>query len=251
MAETRAIGIYLYDDVEVLDFAGPFEVFSTASRVALRLQPGIPQPFEVFTVADLRRTVRARGGLQVRPHFDFSNHPPLAVLIVPGGIVDVELQREEIIAWIARTAAGAEITASVCTGAFLLGRAGLLRGRAATTHWEDASDLQAMFPDTEVRAGARWVDEGDVVTSAGISAGIDMSLHLVARLEGEELAVRTARQMEYDWQHSDARSLPGPDDLQNADFSDDEVAADVEAAIAEVRAASAKRPRGSTSCAAS
>ena len=241
MAETRTIGIYLYDVVEVLDFAGPWEVFSTASRVKLRLHPGSPEPFAVLTVAASKRAVRARGGLHILPHFDLASCPPLDVLIVPGGIVDVELQREEIIAWIARTATGAEITASVCTGAFLLGRAGLLRGRAATTHWEDASDLQAMFPDTEVRAGARWVDEGDVVTSAGISAGIDMSLHLVSRLAGEDLALRTARQMEYDWQHSDARSLPRPEDLRNADFSEDEVAADVEAAIAEVRAAPARQ----------
>jgi transcriptional regulator GlxA family with amidase domain len=240
---THTVGIYLYNDVEVLDFAGPWEVFSTASRVASRLQPGIPQPFGVLTVADSMRMVRARGGLQIRPHFDFSNHPHLDVLIVPGGIVDAELEREAVIAWIARTASAASITASVCTGAFLLGKAGLLRGRAATTHWEDVADLRALFPNTEVRPGARWVDEGAVVTSAGISAGIDMSLHLVARLEGEELSVRTARQMEYDGQRPNVLPSTEAGDLRNVDFSDDEVAADVEAAVAEVRAASAKRLR--------
>jgi transcriptional regulator GlxA family with amidase domain len=198
-ALTHTVGIYLYDDVEVLDFAGPFEVFSTASRVRLRLHPDLPKPFEVLTIADSIRMISARGGLRLRPQYDISNAPPLDVLIVPGGIVDAGLGREEVIAWIAHTASTASITASVCTGAFLLGKAGLLRGRAATTHWEDAADLQAMFPEAEVHTGARWVDEGQVVTSAGISAGIDMSLHLVARLEGEELAVRTARQMEYDW----------------------------------------------------
>jgi transcriptional regulator GlxA family with amidase domain len=199
---THTVGIYLYDDVEVLDFAGPFEVFSTASRVRLRLQPGSPEPFAVLTVADSLRMVHARGGLQLRPHCDLSNVPRLDVLIVPGGIVESELEREESIAWIARTASTAAITASVCTGAFLLGKAGLLRGRAATTHWEDVAGLQAMFPEAEVRRGARWIDEGDVVTAAGISAGIDMSLHLVARLEGEDLALRTARQMEYDYPRS-------------------------------------------------
>lgn len=90
--------------------------------------------------------------------------------------------------------------ASVCTGAFLLGQAGLLSGKDATTHWEDLADLGAMFPDIHVQAGRRWVDAGQVVTSAGISAGVDMSLHLVARFEGRDLAVRTARQMEFEWQ---------------------------------------------------
>jgi transcriptional regulator GlxA family with amidase domain len=106
----------------------------------------------------------------------------------------------EIIDWIARAGATATITASVCTGAFLLAQARLLHGKRATTHWEDIADLHAMFPDVLVQANARWVDAGPVITSAGISAGMDMSLHLVARLEGEELAIRTAHQMEYAWQ---------------------------------------------------
>jgi transcriptional regulator GlxA family with amidase domain len=197
---TRTVGIYLFDDVEVLDFAGPFEVFSTASRVKSRLEPDAPKPFDVFTMADAMRTVRARGGLMVQPHVDIAHHPPLDVLVIPGGVVTAELQREAIIGWIARTAAAAAITASVCTGAFLLGRAGLLGGKEATTHWEDIADLRAMFPDIQVRSGTRWVDTGQIATSAGISAGIDMSLYLVARLEGEDLAIRTARQMEFDWE---------------------------------------------------
>jgi transcriptional regulator GlxA family with amidase domain len=111
-----------------------------------------------------------------------------------------------------------------------------------TTHWEDAADLASMFPDAHVQPGARWADEGEVVTSAGISAGIDMSLHLVARLEGEDLALRTARQMEYDWRRPHVLPSAEAGDLRNAEFSDEEVAADVEAAIAEVRAASADPP---------
>jgi transcriptional regulator GlxA family with amidase domain len=197
---TRNIGIYLFDDVEVLDFAGPFEVFSTASRVKARLEPDAVRPFEVFTVADRIRPVTARGGLQVHPHFDLTTHPAIHVLIIPGGVVASELSRAEITDWITRAAATATITASVCTGAFLLAQARLLHGKRATTHWEDIADLHAMFPDVLVQANARWVDAGPVVTSAGISAGMDMSLHLVARLEGEELAIRTARQMEYAWQ---------------------------------------------------
>ncbi|MEE7561486.1 DJ-1/PfpI family protein, partial [Xanthomonas sp. Kuri4-2] len=105
----------------------------------------------------------------------------------------------DTLAWIAATAAHARLTASVCTGAFLLAAAGLLTGRPATTHWEDTDDLQARFPQVQVRPAQRWVDTGTVVTSAGISAGIDMSLHLVRRLCGEPLALATARQMDYSW----------------------------------------------------
>jgi len=199
---TRNVGIYLFDEIEVLDLGGPFEVFSTASRMKARLHPGTAKPFEIFTVADAIRPIRARGGLMLQPNFDIANHPAIDVLIVPGGVHTAELERNEIIQWLARTAGKASLTASVCTGAFLLAKAGLLRGKTITTHWEDIDEFRVMFPDIPVQDDKRWVDNGNVVTSAGISAGLDMSLHLVARLEGEELAVRTARQMDYDWQQS-------------------------------------------------
>jgi transcriptional regulator GlxA family with amidase domain len=199
---TRNVGIYIFDEIEVLDLGGPFEVFSTASRMKARLSPDAVEPFEVFTVAETLRPVRARGGLMLQPAFDITNHPTIDVLVVPGGVVTAELQRRSIIEWIARTAGKASLTASVCTGAFLLAKAGLLRGKTITTHWEDIEDFRAMFPGIPIRDDRRWVDAGEIVTSAGISAGLDMSLHLVARLESEELAVRTARQMDYDWQRS-------------------------------------------------
>jgi transcriptional regulator GlxA family with amidase domain len=199
---TLAVGIYIFDEIEVLDLGGPFEVFSTASRMKARLSPSSAKPFEVFTIADKMRPIRARGGLMVQPAYDLANHPVIDVLIVPGGVVTEELKREEIIRWIVNTATKTTITAAVCTGAFLLGKAGLLSGKTITTHWEDIADFRAMFPDISVRDDTRWVDCGNVVTSAGISAGLDMSLHLVARLESEELAVRTARQMDYEWRNS-------------------------------------------------
>ena len=199
---TRNVGIYIFDEIEVLDLGGPFEVFSTASRMKARLQPGAAKPFEVFTIADSMRAVRARGGLMFQPDFDLGNHPAINLFIVPGGVVTAELQRETVIEWIARTSARAALTASVCTGAFLLGQAGLLRGKTITTHWEDIADFRSLFPEIPVQGDQRWVDAGTIVTSAGISAGLDMSLHLVERLEGEELAVRTARQMDYDWRRS-------------------------------------------------
>lgn len=199
---TRNVGIYIFDEVEVLDFGGPFEVFSTASRMKPRLSPGSEKPFQVFTISDRPRPVKARGGLLVQANFHVATHPAIDVFIVPGGVVTAELERADIIEWITRTAAHSTITASVCTGAFLLAKAGLLRDKTITTHWEDIEDFRAMFPGIPVRGDKRWVEGDSIVTSAGISAGIDMSLHLVARLEGEALAVRTARQMDYDWQRS-------------------------------------------------
>ena len=137
--------------------------------------------------------------MHVIPDYAIADHPPIDVLIIPGGVVSDELDKPDVIAWIAAQSAGAGLTASVCTGAFLLARAGVLAAGEATTHWEDIADLQAMFPDLTVLSNRRWVDQGRLVTSAGISAGIDMSLHLVERLVDRPLALATARQMEFDW----------------------------------------------------
>ena len=128
--------------------------------------------------------------------------PAIDILVIPGGVVSAQMDSYAVREWIARTSAAAGLTASVCTGSFLLAQAGILRGRRATTHWEDAADLQRGFPDVQVVPDVRWVDEGSVVTAAGVSAGLDMSLHLVERFEGEALAVLTARQMDYRWQRA-------------------------------------------------
>jgi transcriptional regulator GlxA family with amidase domain len=207
-AHSHTVGIYLYDGVEVLDFAGPFEVFSDATLVAARLDPEAEPPFRVFTLAVSEAAVTTGGGLLVEPHFTIDAHPRLDVLVVPGGAVEAELGRRGVVAWIAATQKTAHTTVSVCTGAFLLGAAGLLAGRSATTHWDDVAELTRAFPATRVVDGARWVDEGSIVTAAGISAGLDVSLHLVARLAGEELARETARYMDYRWRSEPRESDP-------------------------------------------
>lgn len=195
------IGILIYDDMELLDIAGPYEVFTTAARVHARSQPAGADP--LFTVTMISRTpaqVRARAGLRVTPDATLAAHPRLDCALVPGGVVSAELQQPQTLDWIAAQRQTARVLASVCTGSLLLAQAGVLDGLAATTHWEDLDELRALRPAVQVRDGVRWVDEGTVVTSAGISAGIDMSLHLVERLSSRELALRTARQMDYDWQ---------------------------------------------------
>jgi transcriptional regulator GlxA family with amidase domain len=196
---TITVAIYVFPDVEVLDFAGPYEVFTTASRVYQRRNPGADDLFRVLTVTAEDGLVRARAGLAVQADYRLEAHPAMDVLIIPGGVVDAELVRPEVIRWIAEQTAHTRLTASVCTGAFLLAQAGLLDGRTVTTHWEDMAELRTRYPALTVKEDCRWVDEGEIVTSGGISAGIDMSLHLVARLAGRELAVATARQMEVEW----------------------------------------------------
>ncbi len=191
------VGILVFDEVELLDMAGPYAVFTTAARVWARAQPpGTPALFSVTTIARRPGPVRARAGLRLQPDHRLADHPPLAYAIVPGGVVDAELGQPELMAWIAAQARTARILASVCTGALLLAQAGVLDGLDATTHWED---LDALRPAVRVQDGVRWVDQGGIVTLAGISAGIGMSLHLVQRLHGRDLAVRTERQMDFDW----------------------------------------------------
>ncbi len=194
------VRILIFPEVEILDFAGPFEVFSVASRVARR-DGWLNHPaFIVDTVAATRELVTARHGLKVLPDVDFTAAGPVDLLIVPGGVVDQPLNDAATLAWLEHACGAAGVVASVCTGAFLLARIGLLGNQRVTTHWEDIPDLRAAYPDLEVVDSVPFVDLGGVLTSAGISAGIDMSLHLVGRALGASAAEATARQMQYAWQ---------------------------------------------------
>lgn len=196
--KTLQIGILVFPDVEVLDFSGPFEVFSVASRIAGRVI-GVASPFAVSLVGAGGGVVRARHGMGVVPHAGFHDAPAFDLLVVPGGVVDQPLGDSATLEWVRRQDAGAALTASVCTGAFILARLGLLNGLSVTTHWDDIAGLRAQYPGLDVREGVPYIDQGRIVTSAGISAGIGMSLHLVGRILGEDMARATARQMEYDW----------------------------------------------------
>ena len=193
------IGIYIYNEVEVLDFSGPFEVFTTAARVHARTNPDAPKLFDVFLIAEKDGLVSARANYNVQPHYTIQNHPNVDVLIVPGGVHIHEMDKQNVIDWIAKLSPQTKLTASVCTGAFLLAKANLLEGKSVTTHWEDITDLRSMFPTLDIKEEIAWVDNGHIVTSAGISAGIEMALHLITKLVNKELAVKTARQMEYEW----------------------------------------------------
>jgi len=188
------IGIYIFDQAEVLDFSGPFEVFTTASRAS-----GNEQLFDVSLIGETGETVSARAGFKVIPDFGFHNHPEIDVLIIVGGMHLDEMNKPRVLEWISRQAKQAAVVASVCTGAFLLAKAGILRTQRVTTHWDDIAELRQQFPGLDVVEGVRWVEEDGLLTSGGISAGIDMSLYLVSKLEGIALAEKTAKQMEFSW----------------------------------------------------
>ena len=192
MPTTRTLAIVIFDEVEVLDFCGPFEVFSVANRFT------DPPAFRVFTVAETPGPVLTRGGLGVNPHHRLTDCPRPDLLLVPGGQgTRREMHNDVLTEWIRQASEKAELVLSVCTGALLLAKAGLLDGLEATTHHGATDLLRQVAPKTTVHADRRFVDNGRVVCSAGIAAGIDMSLHVVSRLLGREVAVKTARQMEY------------------------------------------------------
>jgi transcriptional regulator GlxA family with amidase domain len=193
------VGVLLFDGVALLDVAGPFEVLARA-----RLEPGFESRrteegalFEVFTVAKTTEPITATGGIVLVPRHSFADAPPIDLLLVPGGFgTRPLLQDAETVEWIRRAAASARRTASVCTGALLLARAGLLDGRRATTHWGAFGLLSSLAKDVTVDRDARFVDDG-VMTSAGVASGVDLALHIVETLFGRAVADETARYLEY------------------------------------------------------
>jgi putative intracellular protease/amidase len=183
----RNVAILVFDGVQTIDFAGPYEIFDT-----------LPE-YRVFTVAESLDPVTAEGGLRVVPNYAFGGHPPADVLVVPGGNYYRQLPRDAVMRWIRETAADADVVLSVCSGAFLLARAGLLDGLEATTTAFLVPQLAAAAPRTRVVANRRFVDNGRVVTAAGLSAGLDAALHVLEKLHGRGIAQRVALSQEYRW----------------------------------------------------
>ena len=195
----RTVGILIFDDVEVLDFAGPFEVFSRTRLVAgaESRRTDHSAPFRVFTVARSREAVTAIGGLKVMPGYAWSDTPAIDLLVVPGGFGTRALLHDEpTLAWVRSTASSASLVTSVCTGALVLARVGLLAGRRATTHWAAHDLLASLDTSIQVDRQSRVVSDG-IVTSAGVSAGIDMAFDVVEQLCGTAVADETAHYIEY------------------------------------------------------
>lgn len=194
--QLRTVGILIFDDVEVLDFCGPFEVFSTARPAGEHSDDAIL--FKAITIAEEDIIITCRGGLLVKPHYTIDNASPLDILLVPGGQgTRRERHNQRLLDWIVEQDRRTELTTSVCTGAFLLAERGLLDQHRATTHWGSVEWMRSNYPNITMLDDQRVVDEGHIITSAGVSAGIDMSLHVVSRLHGIDTARWTARRMEY------------------------------------------------------
>ncbi len=193
-AATRTVAILVFDDVEVLDFCGPFEVFSVSGRERET------RPFHVCLVAERTDPIRARNGLRVLPDYATADCPKVDMLVVPGGQgTRREMHNALLRDWIKERTATCELVLSVCTGALLLAKAGLLDGLTATTHHGAIDLLREVAAKTQVDSARRVVDNGHIITAAGVAAGIDASLYVVARLLGQDEAVRTARHIEYPW----------------------------------------------------
>ena len=205
--ERRCVAILVFPDVEVLDFAGPFEVFSV-TRLNEESRREQPSPFDVKLIAERSEPIMASGGLRIIPDYDFDNCPPFQILVVPGGWgTRKEINNDRLIQWIAARGSVVETLTSVCTGSMLLGRAGLLDGLRATTHWRSLDWMREAFPRVTVESEMHVVEQGRVFTSAGISAGIDMALQVVAHYHGNTVARATARQMEYPFPDNNNRRV--------------------------------------------
>ncbi len=186
------VGIFLFNDVEVLDFAGPFEVFSVTSEL------NDYQLLKVFTVSKDGHPITAVNGLKVQPDYSFENQPEIDVLVIPGGIgTKKEMEDPNILEWVNGNYSRAMITFSVCSGARILGKLGLLDGLDTVTHHEVIAHLREIAPKTHIKEEKRFIDNGKIMTSGGITAGIDLSLYIVEKQFGKEVKNKTIRYMEY------------------------------------------------------
>ena len=201
------VGILIYEEAEVLDFSGPFEVFSV-TRLDEAKRREEPSPFEPLLISEGLGVVTATGGMQVVPHHSMADCPPLDILVVSGGWgYRHHMQNASMQAWLRDRSAKAQTVTAVCTGSLLLSAAGILDGLHATTHWRFLDSMRDTFPAIKVKYDKHWVKDGRVFTSAGISAGLDMSLKVVENCFGEKVARATARQMEYPYPDADNRRI--------------------------------------------
>ena len=202
------VGIFIFDDVEILDVAGPFEVFAvTRLNEEQRLKQ--TSPFKVYLISERNKQITAIGGLRLTPDVTFSECPELDLLKIPGGWgTRKESTNKILLNWISNqfnTISNDRLIASVCTGSSILGKAGLLDGREATTHWQAFDFLQECAPKAQILKNVRFTLTEPIFTSAGVSAGIDLALRIVSHFFENKVGQATARHMEYPYPKSDLR----------------------------------------------
>jgi transcriptional regulator GlxA family with amidase domain len=190
LASTMEIGIFIYNNVEVIDFCGPFDVFCTANRFT-------NQHINVSLVAPTHSPVKTRGGLSVNPHYSIHGHPKFDLLVVAGGQYKEVINNPTVLRWLAETARHTPQCASVCTGVFIFAQAGIIDGKQVTTHNNDVEALQTQFPQLHVITEKRFITDNNFISSAGITAGIDMSLSIIQSRFGNHTAIQVAQYMNY------------------------------------------------------
>lgn len=199
----RHVAIMVFDDVEVLDFAGPYEVFNVTRELSLMSE------MNVFTVAESTAPVRTRGQLSINPNYSFTNMPETNILLIPGGAgCRALLKKPHILDWVREQSEKVELLLSVCTGSLILAKAGLLNGLEVTSHHGNLDDLERLTEGSTIISDKRYVDTGKIIMSGGVSAGIDMSLYVIRKLYGDEILAKTLSEMEYPWTASNTLEYP-------------------------------------------
>jgi transcriptional regulator GlxA family with amidase domain len=192
--KTRNVAILIFENAEVLDFSGPFEAFNVANEVAEELL------FHVYTVAETEEVVSARNGFKIIPDYSIENCPDMDILIISGGNGrKIQMRNKVITDWVKMMYDKVELLLTVCTGVFIAGHAGVLNVTKATTHHLSYDEFKETFPEIELVEDVKYVDNGKIITSGGISAGINMSLHVIDKLIGNNHGAKTADEMEYDY----------------------------------------------------
>ncbi len=207
MKQQWTVGILLFDHVDLTDVTGPYEVFHNAGytlrdlqKIFLGQDTSENHPFDISTVSQSGHQLKASNGLRLQPDYSFEQAPAFDIVVVPGAqlsIIAHILTQDEVIRWIARSSTQSKLTTSVCTGAFLLAQAELLNQRRATTHWGALDLFEQQFPQIQVQRTGKFVDEGSIITSAGVTSGFNMALHVVERLLGEQMAQAVAKGIDF------------------------------------------------------
>lgn len=207
MKQQWTVGILLFDHVDLTDVAGPYEVFHNAGytlrdlkKIFLGQDTSENHPFVIRTVSQSGQQLKASNGLCLQPDYSFEQAPAFDIVVIPGaslGVIAHGIAQDEITRWITRASNQSKLTTSVCTGAFFLAQAGLLNGKRATTHWGALDLFEQQFPQIQVQRMEKFVDEGPIITSAGVTSGFNMALHVVERLLGEQMAQAVAKGIDF------------------------------------------------------
>ena len=201
------LGIFIFNNIEVLDYCGPFEVLNVI-RLDEEKRFKTDSPFDVKLIAPSEDVVITRGGMKVLPDYSFDNCPKLDIIIIPGGLGTRELMYDKtVLEFVKEKAREVELLTSVCTGSLILANAGLLEGVESTTHWKSLDRMEDEFKNVKVNKTKHFVEDGNIITSAGISAGIDMALYIVKRYFGETVSRNTAKYMEYPYLEENIRKV--------------------------------------------